>query len=43
VYEYDSSHVDEGLELMRKLLAYRKQEVDKLLCTVMKKMGTSGN
>lgn len=35
VYEYDSADVGTGLELMRKLIEYRKEEVDGLLKEVI--------
>lgn len=46
VYEYDSGHEREGLDLMAVLIEYRKKIVDRLLISVMKqaakKMGSRG-
>jgi hypothetical protein len=38
VYEYESGHAEEGLQLMRKIIDYRKEKVDTLLLTVMKEI-----
>lgn len=39
VYEYDSNHAAEGLELMGRLLRYRTTVVDGLLASVLMEMG----
>ena len=38
VYEYEEAHTDEGLQLMRKLIAYRKEKVDGILLRVIKEL-----